>query len=104
MDRIHGKIGQYLGEKQIEDLEEVDEPEEHIREPLRKVYHSSCRTTDRKTKVQKASAIARVQRLMKDGKVQQIGTLQGRNGTYTRHTSRNTTGANGRTIPGDRQT
>ena len=31
MDRIHGKIGQHLGGKQIEDLEEADELEEHIK-------------------------------------------------------------------------
>ena len=33
--------------------------------------------------MEEASAIARVQRIMKDGKVQQIGTLQRRNGTNT---------------------
>ena len=137
-------LGWYLGEKQIEDVEEVDELEEHIRQSIRKAYHDSCRITERKTKfrvkwwtqeleikkrealrlrneyrrrpseetriernrarteykeeirktrekdwrkfcdeMEEASAIARIQRLMKDGRVQQIGTLQRRNGTYT---------------------
>ena len=33
--------------------------------------------------MEEESAKARIQRLMKDGRVQQIGTLQRRNDTYT---------------------
>ena len=43
-------LGKYLGEKQLEQLEEVDELEEHIRKSIRKAYHSSCSTTVKKTK------------------------------------------------------
>ena len=44
------KTGQYLDEKQIKDLGEVDELREHITESIKKAYHNSCRVTIRKTK------------------------------------------------------
>ena len=44
----------YLGEKQLEDLAEVNELEEHIRRSIRKAYHNNCRvTTKTKFKVER---------------------------------------------------
>ena len=132
-------------EKQLEQLEEVDELEEHIRKSIRVAYHNSCRVTTRKTKfkvkwwtqeleskkrealrlrnkyrrpseetridrnrarkeykdevektrekqwknfcdeMEEVSAIARIQKLMKDNKVQQIGTLHRSDSTFQTH-------------------
>ena len=59
------------------------------RNRARKEYKDEIRKTREKDwrkfcdELEEASAIARIQRLMKDGRVQQIGTLQRRDGTYT---------------------